>query len=648
MPHGTGYPEAGPDGRADTPDRTPAWSLVARVSPRTSVRIDVLDDEGQPAHAFCAFADVDGPRPDTPWTVPLADEAGRFHLIALDLDLARGDVQADLAVLTRILTNLQIPHTVCASGPDGGRHVWLSLVDPMPAADVRNLAYTAGRVLPTLDKSALCNPAAGSVRPPGSPHRHGGRSEVLAAPPGPVLAPTATALQVDAFHEALWSLADDQDAASAPAMTGASTVVVPIDNAGAPHLPGARRDLPPGSRRALESTPADASAALWAILLGAARARWHLADVAALTAYPGMEHLRSKAAGGGRRTRRSPIATSAVLRRQWRRAVAHAAATPPPIGDDATFPARAAAIGDLVDAVQTRADASPGRWALPGGAAARRVLDALCLIALDAVMATVEADVRRLASRTGLGRETVRTQLHQLAAAGWIDLATPAAGRRAHHWKLRQPPPTVGSSPQSDLHSRSQLDPPLGRYTSTRDYWRTLLSRSLHTLAHDLWTSAGLGHTAGRIYQVVAARGWIDVTELATATHIPVSTLRDHLDVLVRRRLLHRDRRRRVRAVQVAAPEKLREKFDRLARKLGAAGVVADRWNRYCRERIVWAWWCDEQEHMSMKWTEPAKRRWFRLSTGQLDLHGRPHGPMPRDRDGRVTLDAVLQVVDAA
>lgn len=625
----------------------PGWELVARISPRTSVRVDVVDASGVPQHAYCAFADIDGPCPDTPWTVPLADDSGRFHLIALDLDASRGDVQSDLVLLTRILSNLHIDHTVCASGPDGGRHLWLSLIDPMSAADVRAFAYTAGRLLPTLDKSALCNPAAGAVRPPGSPHRRGGRSEIVSAPPGPVLAPSATALQIDAFHEALWSLADAQDAAAATAAPPNETgALVPIDSAGAPHLPGARRELPPGSRRALEATPIDASAALWTILLGAARARWHLMDVVALRNLPGMEHVRSRS-NGGRRIARSPVAAQALLRRQWRKAVTHVANTAPPVGDDNHFPGRAAAIGDLVDAVQIRADASPGLWALPGGAAGRRVLDALCLLALDAVTATVEADIRRLALMTGLGRETVRVQLRSLSTAGWIELTTPAAGRRAHHWSLRRQPSPLGSSPQFVLSSRSQLDPPLEPRYSTRDHWRTILRRSLANAAHDLWTTAGLGHTAARIYQTVAQAGSTDVTKLHKATHYNMATLREQLDILVRRRLLHRGRHGDVRVVAVPQP-KLMPKFTRLAKKLGADGVVAERRDRYRREQVAWSWWCDEREHMAMSWVEQPKRRWFRLSTGQLGLDGRPYGPMPRSANGRVDRAAVHRFITAA
>ena len=72
-----------------------------------------------------------------------------------------------------------------------------------------------------------------------------------------------------------------------------------------------------------------------------------------------------------------------------------------------------------------RADACPGRWARPGGAADRRVLDQACAVALAAVATQVALDIRSTAMATGVSRETSRYALVRLASDGWLTLAAP-------------------------------------------------------------------------------------------------------------------------------------------------------------------------------------------------------------------------------
>jgi len=206
------------------------------------------------------------------------------------------------------------------------------------------------------------------------------------------------------------------------------------------------------------------------VLLGAVRARWHLADVVAVLHEPGLEHIRTERDAAGRR-QRDPRTRQRMLARQWNKAVLAVQRTAdfvPATIDDPTFPARAAAVADRISAVQARADAAPGRWNTRTGPSARRVLDALCLLAATAITATVEADNRRLAMLTGLGRETVRVRLHQLAGDGWITLSDPAAGRRGHGWTISPVPVhLVSSVMHSHLYqrghkaSRRRASPPL-------------------------------------------------------------------------------------------------------------------------------------------------------------------------------------------
>ncbi len=171
--------------------------------------------------------------------------------------------------------------------------------------------------------------------------------------------------------------------------------------------------------------------------------------------------------------------------------------TPGPATSGPDVRARAAALAAVVDATQTRADAAAGRWAGPGGPADRRVLDALCLLSLQAVSAVVEADIRRLGLLCGIGRETARTALLHLARDGWVTRNGPAEGPRAASWILNG-----GLSTVIDEPGRSQADPrPPGAGTAERNRWLTLLRICLGAAAHDVFTFAGgLGHATGQLY----------------------------------------------------------------------------------------------------------------------------------------------------
>lgn len=600
------------------------WALTRRISPRARVRLAVADDVGRPQNQYPDTAPIDGPAPRLPWAVPLTDQRGLFHLVAFDLDLTHGDgnVIRDTDQLTGWLEQLRIEHTVAQSGPSGGRHVWLSLTEPAPAELVSTLADHAAGALPTLDLSALKNAAWGSMRPPGAPHRSGGRSVVLSGP-DEALRPAVTVEQLTRLTMAIAAAAAARQPQPQPLP---ATTRLPVDTDGHRHLPGQRRALPSVSALTLRTSPTDASAAAFTVLLGAVRARWHLADVLAVLDQPGLEHIRSERHTPGRELR-NPSDRQQVLARQWNRAVDTVHSTPDTAtGDDPTFPARATAVTEQIQATQARADSAAGRWTTRTGPAARRVLDALCLLALTAVTATIEADTRRLALLTGLGRETVRVRLRQLADDGWISLTEPASGRRGHVWTLPpvSAPPGQISYPQASSKTRSQGVPPPA---STRTHWQHKLRSRLEDQAHDVFTAAGLGHAAGHLYAQLSANP-ADTTELATRTRQSSEQVNILLADLLATRLVIRTPTgwRRSRSDRRAAA----------ARRLGIDGTLSDRRIRYEQERALWAWWCDELDWMRLPRTDPAKRRRGRLAVGQLAIDSvRPRGRYPRDRCGR-------------
>lgn len=482
--------------------RADSWALTVAVSPRSRVRVAVVDAYGTVLNDY-RDRTLGAAAPERPWAVYLAGPDRRFRLLAFDLD-AHGDPAAaarDADVLGGLLRDVGVSYVLCESGPTGGRHVWVGLAESVDAETVATLARLIKHLCPTLDLSPLCNAVTGCVRPPGAPHRAGGRSTVLSGDVDALSAPTATAAQVRALVSLVAGLVDDTE----PARPIDPRSPLPLDTHGRLHLAGPRRQLPANSSAALRETPLDASATLWRVLIGAAAARWRHSDVAALVdTEPGLEHVRSRVTTRGRAARPRGE-QAAVLGRQWDKAVRYVAASDRQIGDDPTFDRRADAMATHVRDVQQRADVAAGRWTRGGGPADRRVLDVLSFLALHALSASVEADIRRLALLAGVGRETARMALLRLADDGRIAQTTAADGTRAAHWTI---------DPQGVLHSnsnlaRSQTDPrPPGAGAAERTTLLATLRTRITDAAHDLFTATcpALGHLAGNLYARMDSR----------------------------------------------------------------------------------------------------------------------------------------------
>jgi len=630
--------------------RSQAWQLTCAVSPRPLVRVADVDAYGTVVNTYTRQASTSGVRPDAPWAVYLTDQAGGFRLLAFDFDAAKGDPAADAAALCGWLTRAGLPHLLTRSGPSGGRHVWLGLADAVDAVEVDTLARLVRARLPSLDIAPLANPVTGCVRPPGAPHRAGGSSTVLAGDPAALTTPTVTAADVSRLVEVL--AACHQPEPMAPLDP---TVPLPTDRTGRLYLPGVRRQLSAGSAQALEVDAAgldanalsantvganavDASTVLRRVLVGAAAARWRCADVAVLVAHsPGLEHVRSQGQGpGAARRLRGPGEGRAVLARQWDRAVRWVATHPRASNcEDPTFEPRTAALAAQVDATQTRADAAAGRWAGPGGPADRRVLDALCLLSLQAVSAVVEADIRRLGLICGIGRETARTALLRLARDGWIARHAPAEGPRGALWILNG-----GLSTVIDEPGRSQADPrPPGAGTAERNRWLTLLRTRLGAAAHDVFTPAGgLGHVTGQLYATLTSQP-VSASQLAHRLGYSPDDTGIRLGALRAARLA----RRTSKGWSVVRVDRR----DSAAVRLGVVGRLADRARRYTLEREAFAWWTGELTWMYAPRRTAASRR---PGMGQLVVPDAADTPRawpahPRRGDGRADFAAARRVL---
>ena len=543
---------------ASTPD---PWRVAVDLSPVPHIRVDPGRE-----HSYVATVPVTNPDPGCPWAIHLASPhlpeygvVGGYHYLTFDLDAGQDPARAhaDAAGLRALLVDHGFNPVVCSSGPRGGRHVWAAIDgDPLPAGDVASMATMAKALFPSLDTAPLRNEASGCVRPPGAPHRAGGASMILSGSLEDLYYPTGTRIRFRALWGNLASLAGGSGHSPSPA------VHQPLRLDGNHvFLPGPRDpELPAYAWTALTEAPVDASAALWRILLGAAAARWRHSDMERLTHMPGMAHVVSIPDGRGGRRRRPKRLAERVLARQWDKAVRHVAARAPSTAADPKFAARSAQTTAAVEAAQARARACPGRWRTGGGPADRRILDALCHLALTCVRPTVDADIRRLALMAGLGRETARVALQRLAGDRWIEPALPAEGNRSASWSLvihRRPMPP-----------RSQEDPPPAVLDTARRLALAEIAPRLALYALDAPTALPAG----------AGTGYAHLSPTLPDPDPPASSRM--LALLSRLGLA-----RRTAGGWVSDPAP----WELLARHWGVAGVLAGRQARYAQESAAWA-----------------------------------------------------------
>lgn len=386
---------------------------------------------------------------------------------------------------------------------------------------------------------------------------------------------------------------------------------IATDTHGDPWLPGQKRPLPPASQHALDLGADDslpdtsASSALWRFLIGAANAHWHLADVAAYWHSPGLEHVRTTQEATERRSRPTsgPACPQAVLALQWRKAVRWAAENGVKQGqDDPSFPERCAETAAVVSHWQTVADRTPGRWADGRGPTARRVLDALHLIALQANTSVIATNHRRLAELAGIGRSTADRCLSWLAGDGLISVVS-ASGEGTVVQIPR--PPTAIHSHASTSGSQADLRP--HREPTTRQELLDQLHTRLDRARHDLYGPRGIPHHIGNI----AARLHEQTPE--DQAGIETSQLRP-----IRKRHPGLIRKHHGRWDLCSLPRR-----NRLAQSYGVAGRLAARTRRYRIERVAWDWWNAELAWMKASRDEKSKR-------GQLTLLGdTPHSQWP-------------------
>ncbi|GCE40939.1 hypothetical protein Rhow_004582 [Rhodococcus wratislaviensis] len=579
------------------PDNTQLlYSTCTRLwSPRRRVRVDP-----DRQHRYSATVSIPTQVPEHPWAVYLTDSDQRFRLLGFDFDSGRhgrGVAIEDSDRLASQLTELGVAHLRAHSGPTGGQHVWLRLAEAGADPDtVRKLAHALSQHYPSLDTSALTNPATGAVRPPGTPHRAGGRSTPHLQ--GRALITALAEVNRGTTPEVVtWLIARHPHVEQHPSPVRHRAVHQIVEDSTGPRLDRPHRSLPHRTEALLGTAPkpgVDRSALAHTILLSMARAGRSLDDArAAVATAPGLIRLREDAARGRDDTER-----------QWSRALARAA----------TFTANSdnaqrEPIDDELDAIVHALAATTAHWGRRGGASDERILHALTALARTARTRILDIDCRRLGQTCALDASTVSRRLRVLAGEGWVTLTTPSAGTRAARWTLNLPP---------DLGAEITSHATQGEPAPASGLGLTPLTH--HT--HDLWSplrSGGLGALTARVHWFYRS-GVHSVTGLSEQTGYGTGAIEQALTRLRSTGLLRSN----------ATGEQLLGVLETVAQTRGVAGTNARRALRHLVDRELFNWWNEEQEWRST----PGKKRGTRrtTSTGMLAL---PISAPARVRYGR-------------
>ena len=160
----------------------------------------------------------------------------------------------------------------------------------------------------------------------------------------------------------------------------------------------------------------------------------------------------------------------------------------------------------------------------------------------------------------------------------------PHPGRAGHPRRPLGPEHPTRTFIHTEHHQRSVTSgnaPPSQR----RAAWRSHLRERTSTIAHDVFTPAGLGHHTARVYQTLATTA-TSSTDLATALGYSPDRTREYLEQLVAAGLAQH------RTAGWSRPPA--DRRDSTARTRGCAGILAARQRRHHIERQAWQWWLDE------------------------------------------------------
>ena len=567
--------QPGPDGLSRTAAEASWRAITPLIAGTPHVRVSRDGGRTYPARRA---GSLPADPPDQPCAVGVyhpGSAAGR--MLAIDLDVSRGDVDHQAAELGQLLERTGAQYVADIS-PSGGRHVYVLFSSPLPWRELRDLVRALALRFPAVDPAPMSS-LGGQISPPGSRHKSGGwrtlstpLSEARAAvehPNGPeawdaLLTEFAAELQ-EVEHQVLHQL-DDQ----VLHQHGDNRLAAELDDTGVPWVPrlGGRAPLSAELEHAARSGRWDRShyagrsEARMAIVGAAAARGWQLADVRAAVAsgaWHGLAVLYERRSEPGRMERLLPLEWRKTIDgisreknvRGWHTSDDH---TRPP-ADDHGLVAEYGLIREWLTAILCAAEDPErvrgwGRRAI----AVRLVLLALGQAAMVSGSSTIEFGTRNLALHSALSHRTVSRVLRLLRDEPdpLIDLVSPRRMARADRYQLQIPDRYAGSV-----------------------RWRRRRAGRVEAI-HPVFLV--LGGASGLVYEALGAdeaRG----AEVARSARLATSTVSAALRVLAEHGLAERGPGGWCRGGVALAD---------VAESTGAAGLQQEREDRYRQDRESW------------------------------------------------------------
>ncbi len=241
--------------------------------------------------------------------------AGR--MLAIDLDVSRGDVDHQAAELGQLLERLGAGYVADVS-PSGGRHVYVLFAAALPWRELRDLGRALALRFPSIDTAPMAS-LGGQISPPGSRHKSGGW-RVLSMPLEDAAAAVECPNGPEVGAELLAELAAELQAVEQPSGEIGAPGLAPaseLDAAGVPWVPrlggraplGAELEQVARTGRWDKSRYPGRSEARMVVLAAVAARGWQLDDVRAAVssgAWKGFPSLYERRSEPGRLDRLLP------------------------------------------------------------------------------------------------------------------------------------------------------------------------------------------------------------------------------------------------------------------------------------------------------------------------------------------------------
>ena len=572
-------PDAGSAVRSTSlDDAAQAWSALAGLlAGQPRVRLSRDGGRNYPTSLERALTKA---LPSVPAAVRITGTDGTVGTICLDLDVAAGgqaQVDADYRAVMRLIGQ-HGGRWIEDFSPNGGRHVYLPLVERVSFTEARQLVEALKRRLPSLDASPHQNAAAGCIRPPGSPHKTGG-FQVLS-----MNLNTAYDIARRRNPATVWeALCQDLSEELAEVTQRRVANLVLVEDSEYLPLTAGPRNIPVEKQKTARTGQYDntrygsPSEARQGVLASAAAAGWQLTDVLGLmkkNVWAGMNSFYA---------RYRPTQRTTALHRDWIKAVAYVKAQRskntlassgnnndhksytsrsntqggPPIPLAGEAPSEHQFIRTWRNALQHWEEATAGNRA---GLGYRFLLRAVAEAAHKSGSRYIEFGVRSLALGTGTHHTTVARQLRELSGQEdpLLRLVQEAKGTHGDMYELMLP---------ARFSARA-----------TAAVWKKGRIHALRPVFREL------GVVAAIVYETIETHdGTLTSAETARAANLSPTSTNTALEMLAAWNLIDR----RTGQWHLVHSTSLR----RLAEYFGVLEDIGQQLARYRQERVTWREW---------------------------------------------------------